>query len=122
MTTITFHTPHIIQKSIRALHFPYTYPTALLSLAFMSMFIVYVFLPHPPALRSLMNLSVLFVVVLPLVSFVLSIISIRQGLYNHEKGIYLAYSAFALASLYFMTALAVPLVLLIYYVVYTYII
>lgn len=91
---------------------------ALLSVFFASTFILYFFLPH---IRS-MGINMIFVVVVPLVAFVMSVVALRQIAHSHERGSVMSLAALSLVSLYFLTALAIPFVLVCIYIIYTYII
>ncbi len=68
-------------------------------------------------------LSMLFVVVAPALALYFSVTSLRRYVKQHNevRGMFLAYISFVVSSLYFVTALAMPLVLLGLYVVYIYI-
>jgi hypothetical protein len=65
----------------------------------------------------------LFVVVAPALALYFSVVSLRRYVKHHHevRGMFLAYVSFVVSSLYFITALAMPLVLLGLYVMYVYI-
>jgi hypothetical protein len=68
-------------------------------------------------------LTMLSVVVAPALGLYFSVISLRRYVKQHHevRGMFLAYISFFVSSLYFVTALAMPLVLLGMYVIYVYI-
>jgi hypothetical protein len=68
-------------------------------------------------------LSMLFVVITPALALLFSIISLRRYVKFHTevRGMFLAYISFFISSLYFVTALAMPIVLLGLYLMYVYI-
>jgi EamA domain-containing membrane protein RarD len=126
MNIATLSHPQIAQgvqahTQAQALHYnKYAYA----SLALALLFVFYIFLPHPAPLKSLFSFTVFFILIVPISAFILSIMSIRHAARTKEaeKGTTLGYVALGVTSLYFMTALAIPVVLVGLYVLYAYVI
>jgi len=95
----------------------YAITSALLSF----LFILYFFIPRSGMLRYALSFSVLYIIFVPLFSFILSIFSLRQIARTRERGAVLSYCALAITSLYLMVALAIPVVLFCLYMIYTYV-
>ena len=93
---------------------------ALLSVLMATLFVSYFFLQPIDALAPIFNYSIVFIVFVPIAAFVLSVISLKQIAHTHDKGATLGYAALGITSLYFMVSLAIPLVLLGMYLMYTY--
>ena len=94
---------------------------ALASFTFAALFISYFLVPHSGILSPVMNFSVFFVVFAPFIGLLLSVISIKQISRTHNKGMVLSYISLGITGVYFMVALAIPVVLIGLYFVYTYI-
>src|SRR4051812_17506107 len=93
----------------------------LLFLAFIVMYQTSTFNAMPVQTKALW--SGLFIIITPAIALVLSVISLRRYVKSHTqvRGMVLAYVAFVINALYFLTALAMPLVLLGFYIVYVYV-
>ncbi len=118
MTTIAIKQQAIPSYSLPTQNYnKYTF----MSLVLVALFILYFFVPHVGVLNSVFNLSIVFVVFIPLAAFVLSLISVRQISQTHGKGMVLSYIALGVTSLYFMVALAVPVVIVGFYILYSYV-
>lgn len=68
-------------------------------------------------------LSGMFVIIAPALAFIFSVLSLRRYVKDHNQvsGMIFAYISFIVSSIYIVTALAMPLLLLGMYVVYVYI-
>jgi hypothetical protein len=95
---------------------------SLLSLSLALIFILYFIIPHGGILQPLLGFSVFYILVVPALALVLSVIAIRQIYKTQARGITLSYIALSITTLYFMVALAIPLVLLGLYIIYSFII
>jgi hypothetical protein len=93
-----------------------------LSLALVALFVLYFFIPHGGAFRPVFGLSMLYIVILPIVAMVFSIKSLRQIAHTNDRGRVLSYIALGITTLYFMVALAIPLVLVGLYLIYSFVI
>jgi hypothetical protein len=125
MNTATLQNPHIVQ-GIKRDRIAYHYnKAAVASLTLVGIFLLYLFMPYTSALNRLFhfNYSLLFIVLVPLVAFALAIFSIKHAsrIQRKEKGTSLGYIALGVTTLYFMTALAIPVVLIGCYLLYTYV-
>jgi EamA domain-containing membrane protein RarD len=108
----------------QATHFPLPFEYnkySLLSLGFAFLFILYFLIPHSGPLSALFSLSIVYLVLLPALAFLFAVLSLRQIARTQEKGSLLSYVALGVASLYFIVALAIPFVLIGYYLVYSYV-
>jgi hypothetical protein len=94
--------------------------SAFLSLILASVFVLYFCLPHTGMMSSVFQLSIIYLVFVPLAAFVLSVIGLHQISYTHDRGTVFGVIALFVTSLYFIVALATPIVLLGFYIVYTY--
>ncbi|MDQ3014716.1 MAG: hypothetical protein M3Q73_02545 [bacterium] len=92
-----------------------------LSLALVALFILYFILPHTGVLAPLFDLNVVFILFVPAAALILSVMGIRQFSTNHNRGVVMSYIALGITTLYFMVALAIPLVLIGLYIIYTFI-
>jgi hypothetical protein len=97
----------------------YAISSLILAIIFLSYFII----PHVGVLSSVFNFSVFYVLVVPALALVLAVLGIRQIKMNktHDRGIALSYVALGITTFYFMIALAIPLVLLGLYIIYSFI-
>jgi hypothetical protein len=70
-----------------------------------------------------MLLSAFCIVLAPALALWFSVVSLRNGIKMklQIRGMYLAYFSFFVSALYFVTAFATPIVLLLLYFIYTYI-
>jgi cytochrome bd-type quinol oxidase subunit 2 len=93
---------------------------AFLSLVLAAIFILYFSLPHSGVFRGVFQLSVLYLIFIPAIAFVLSVVGLRQISRTHDRGIVFGVVALFVTSLYFIVALATPIVLLGLYIVYSY--
>ncbi len=128
MSTATLQQPTLVQdvKLISPVntHVSHYNKAAYISLALVLLFVLYVFLPHPTFLRPILNFSVFYILIVPLAAFILSIFAIKHAARSEEaeKGTAFGYVALSVTTLYFMTALAIPVVLIGCYLLYSYII
>ena len=90
----------------------------LLAFLFLSYFIV----PHDGILFPVLRLNLLFLLVVPLCALACSIIALIQISKTNERGVVISYVALGISSLYFVTALAVPVVIAGLYFLYAYVI
>ncbi len=95
---------------------------AVLSMIFAALFVAYFIIPHQGIVNLIFRFEVFFIVFVPFIALIFSIISLRQISHNHDKGMTLSYIALGISGLYFMVALAIPVVLLGLYLIYTYVI
>jgi hypothetical protein len=93
---------------------------SILSLALAALFILYFIIPHS-VLYPLLSFNVFYILIVPAAALVLSVIAIRQIYGTQEKGIVLSYIALGITTLYFMVALAIPLVLIGLYLLYSFV-
>lgn len=119
MTTIAIQQDKVASKPL----FIHKYnKAALVSFLLALLFASYFVIPHDSFLYPLYKFSILFVVVLPALTFILSILSVRQIMTTHERGATLSYIALSMTSLYLIAGMAIPFVLIGLYIVYSYII
>lgn len=128
MTTIA-----LPRKRIKAYYEPVLYETpystyAVWSILCVGLFLGFLGLYQTSILERLpdgivMVGSMLFVIVAPALAFIFSVISLRRYVQfrSKVKGMFLAYISFFISALYFITAVAMPVVLLGLYIVYVYI-
>ncbi len=120
-TTLTLKQRAITLPALpAALKYYNKYSIASLSLA--TLFVFYFILPHGGVLHPLFSLSVFYILILPMMSLALSVMAIRQIYRTNDRGIILSYIALGVTTLYFMVALAVPLVLIGLYLLYSFVI
>ena len=125
MTTATIKRDRFTRLSIPNVSLVGYNTTAIFSIVFAGLFMMYFLVPHVGILKQFFNLSFFYVLVAPLAAFILAVISMRQILrsdvsHSSDGGLIMSVSALVVTSLYFIVALAIPLVLLCCYVVYTY--
>jgi hypothetical protein len=94
---------------------------SLMSIVLAALFILYFFLPHGGALQPVFGMSVLYVLFVPIAALVTSIIAVRQISHSHDKGLIMSYITLSITTLYFMVALAIPVVLIGLYLLYSYV-
>jgi hypothetical protein len=114
----------IKQLSRRALGSTDTYSVgSILSFSFALLFIAYLIVPRIGILNSVHHLgvSLVFVILMPIASFILALYSLRHHQVFQNRELIMSYSALAITSLYFITILAIPVVLIGYYFLYSYI-
>jgi hypothetical protein len=117
MTTVAIN-----QQAIRSYSLPSVYNKySLVSVALAVLFVLYFLVPHVGVLSSVLSFSMFFLVILPLIAFALSLVALRQIMRTHDRGIILSYIALGITSLYFMVALAVPVVIVGCYILYSYV-
>jgi hypothetical protein len=92
---------------------------SLLSLSLATLFVLYFIMPHGGVFHSVFSLSIFYILVLPFLTLILSVMAIRQIYRTNDRGIVLSYIALGITGLYFMVALAVPLVLIGLYIIYS---
>ena len=114
------------QARSRAITFPISFVGRYNKFALMStisalLFLMYFLIPHIGVMYAFFSMNVFFVFIAPLAALIFSAISLRQITKNHDRGIYMSVTTLILTSLYFITALAIPFVLVGCYVLYTYI-
>jgi hypothetical protein len=97
---------------------------AVLSITCTAAFILYVLaysstMFNPESVSHILMTS-FFILGAPALGLCFSVVALRRYVKKHEevRGMFLAYVSFFVSSLYFVTALAMPLVLLVMYVVY----
>ncbi|MBA3285365.1 MAG: hypothetical protein H0U27_09965 [Nitrosopumilus sp.] len=95
---------------------------AVLSMIFAALFISYFIIPHEGLFSAIFRFNVFFIVFVPFIALMFSIVSLRQISHNHDKGMTLSYVALGISGLYFMVALAIPVVLVGLYLIYTFVI
>jgi hypothetical protein len=94
---------------------------AIISFALTLIFLSFFVLPHTGILHIAFRFSVFFMLILPCLTFILSLLSIHHMLATGERGMALGYVALSVTALYLIVALAIPFVLMALYLVYTYI-
>lgn len=121
MTTVALKQNSIISSSVSAFPLQKTNPFAIIAAVSTLLFIAYFIVPHAGPLAQLFRLSILYVVVLPLISFAAAAIALRQLQITGERGVIVSYLSLALTSLYLIVGMAIPVVLLGLYLLYTYV-
>jgi hypothetical protein len=95
---------------------------AILAGASVVLFVAYFIIPHSISFFGpLFHWSIIFVVFMPLLAFASSVIAVRQISRTGEYGKTMSYVALSLTSLYFITGLAIPFVLVGCYILYAYV-
>ncbi len=120
MATLTYRTQTLPSIAIAAPFKQYN-KFAIVSLLLASLFVLYFLLPHGGVFAPVFNLSVLYILIVPAVAMVTSVLAIRQMHQTHERGHMMTYFALGITTLYFMVALAIPLVLVGLYIIYSFI-
>ncbi|MES2437372.1 MAG: hypothetical protein V4519_05180 [Patescibacteria group bacterium] len=95
---------------------------ALVSISLTVLFLSYFLVPHVGVFSYIFDASLLFVILAPVVALFSAVVSLRQIHRSGDKGLTISYVALGITSLYFMVALAVPIVLIGTYLLYTYVI
>jgi hypothetical protein len=95
----------------------------LLSFALSLVFILYLFFPSRSLFGPLAHFSLLFIMIIPVAAFCVALFSLRDtGKFGIvEKESLFGYASLGITSLYFITALAIPVVLIGFYILYAYI-
>jgi hypothetical protein len=117
---------HILHNGLtsRFSHFRYNL-SSLASIALASLFIMYVILfavlPHTEFFRALIQLSVVFIIIVPIAAFILSLISLRQINEHGGGGATLSYVALSITLFYFVVGLSFGIIFLGLILLYTFI-
>lgn len=119
MTTLTY--THIRNNYFSHI-FSYYNKYALLSTICVLLFISYFLIPHHGILSSVLQFDLLFIMFIPFAALILSVIGLRQITRTHDRGMIMSYITLGIMGFYFIVALAIPMVLLGLYILYTYLV
>jgi hypothetical protein len=91
------------------------------STIFIALFLAYLVVPHVGTIRSVFHLSVFYVIVCPIAAFIFAILGVHQIYKTGERGLLAAYITLAISTLYLVVGMAIPVVLVGFYILYAYV-
>ncbi len=98
---------------------------SIVSIGCIALFVAFVFMYQTPVVEAMKFapkalLSSVFIILAPAVALLTSFLALRRYVQSREqiRGMGLAYISFVISTIYFITALAMPLVLLGFYLLY----
>ncbi len=92
------------------------------SMALVMCFVLYFLVPHVGMAATIFRFNMMYIVVVPFVTFLLSTYAVYHARLHHERGIALGYLALSITTVYFIVALAIPLVLIGLYIIYSFLV
>ncbi len=93
---------------------------SLVGAGLLGIFLMYFFIPHVGVFDVIFSPSIFYLIIIPSISLVFALVALRQMKYGLQKGKTLSYVTLGITTLYFMVVLAIPFVLFLMYIMYTF--